>query len=288
MMLLGEKGMGEMTCQNTGQEALEYYPCRYDGSRVLFRGPRRRLDGSYVAFLGSTETYGRFVERPFPALLERRLSMESANFGLLNAGLDLYLNQPGIVQLAERAQAKVVQVMGAQNMSNRYYSVHPRRNDRFLRASPQLEALFPEVDFTEFHFNRHLLSHLEALSPERFAVVVTELKMAWVARMKHLLTLLRGRVVLLWFARKKPPFGKAMASAGDPLFVDRDMIETLRPRVSAIVEVVESDDAAAEGTAGMVFSDYDTCAAEECLGVRAHEEAADALEPVLLPFAKTS
>ena len=70
--------------------------------------------------------------------------------------------------------------------------MHPRRNDRFLRASERLQSLYPEVDFTEFHFNRHLLGRLQELSEERFAEIAGELRQAWLARMKHLLTLLRG------------------------------------------------------------------------------------------------
>ncbi len=54
-----------MTYMKLGQAALDYYPCRYGASKLLFRGPRRRLQGDYVAFLGGTETYGKFIETPF-------------------------------------------------------------------------------------------------------------------------------------------------------------------------------------------------------------------------------
>ncbi len=55
----------------------------------------------------------------------------------------------------------VIQVMGAHNMSNRFYAVHPRRNDRFLRASLGCcKTIYPEVDFTEFNFTRHMLTAL--------------------------------------------------------------------------------------------------------------------------------
>lgn len=262
-------GLGDMSYHNAGRGSLEYYPCRYDGSRMLFRGPRRQLTDRYIAFLGSTETYGRFIETPFATRVERCLNVACANFGAVNAGLDLYLNEPAIMNLAEKADFKVVQVMGAQNMSNRYYSVHPRRNDRFLRAGERLEALYPEVDFTEFHFNRHLLTQLEALSPERFEAITEELKQAWVARMKNLLAQLRGRVVLLGFARALPLPRSAKVLAGDPLFVDREMIEALRPLVSHGLEVTPSDEAALEGTQGLIYADYDTCAAQESLGARA-------------------
>lgn len=273
-----------MSVLGGAKDALEYFPCRYGQSRVLFRGPRRLLDGDYVAFLGGTETYGRFVREPFPALLERRLSVACANFGVINAGVDLYLNDPAVMDLAANATAKVVQITGAQNLSNRFYSVHPRRNDRFLRASDRLEALYPEVDFTEFHFVRHMLGRLEELSAERFEAVVDELRQAWVARMKHMLTQIRGQVVLLWFADHRIPDRVSVAVRGDPLFLNRETVEAIRPRVSAVVELVASDRAQTDGTRGMVFNDYEACAAAELLGPRAHFEVAEALEDVLMPL----
>ncbi|CUH78965.1 DUF6473 family protein [Tropicibacter naphthalenivorans] len=273
-----------MSVHGGGHGALEYYPCRYGGSRILFRGPRRQLDQKYIAFLGSTETYGRFIERPYPGLVEKRLSMACVNFGVVNAGVDLYLNDPSVLSLVVGAEAKVVQLMGAQNMSNRYYSVHPRRNDRFLKASERLENLYPEVDFTEFHFVRHMLGQLHDISAERFSEVVTELRQAWVARMKNILTQIRGKVVLLWFADHPVPIEGSIPTASDPLFVTRDMVETLRPRVTATVEVVPSEAALSAGTSGMVYSDFEACAAAEVMGPLAHLEVARALEDILAPL----
>ena len=273
-----------MTCHSGGAGTLEYFPCRYGGSRVLFRGPRKLLRGDYVAFLGGTETYGRFVERPFPALLEQRFGVECANFGVVNAGVDLYLNDPAVMGLAASAKVKVVQVMGAQNMSNRFYQVHPRRNDRFLRASDKLEALFPEVDFTEFHFNRHMLGRLAEVSEDRYAQILAELRTAWIARMKHVLTLLRGPVALLWFAEHPVPEDGTVGLTGDPLFLTRPMLEALRPRVAALVEVTPSAEARLMATDGMIFNEFEACAAVGQPGPRAHEEACDQLEPVLAPL----
>ncbi|MFZ7091730.1 DUF6473 family protein [Primorskyibacter sp. 2E233] len=273
-----------MTCHSGGPGALEYYPCRYGNSRVLFRGPQSHMDGDYIAFLGGIETYGRFIAKPFPNLVGQILSVECVNFGLVNAGVDLYLNDPAVLDLAGGAVAKVIQVMGAQNMSNRYYMVHPRRNDRFLRASEKLEKLFPEVDFTEFHFNRHMLARLSEISEDRAAIVIEELRTAWVARMKHILTIIRGKVVLLWFADHPVSEGGVSPNARDPLFVTRSMIETLRPRVASVVEVVQSEDAALQGTLGMTFNDFEACAATELMGPMAHAEAADSLVEVLGPI----
>ena len=263
---------------------LDYYPCHYGESRTAFRGPKRRLKSDYVAFLGGTETYGRFVPAPFPALLEQGLGLECANFGAVNAGLDLYLNDPVVLDLATRARLRVMQITGAQNMSNRYYQVHPRRNDRFLRASERLTQLFPEVDFTEFHFTRHMLGHLAEVSRPLYDQVVSELRSAWVARMKHVLTVLRGPTVLLWFADQPPPEDDDTMLDNDPLFVTRAMLDALRPRVAGLVEYCPSDVIARDGTQGMVFDEYDLCAAERAPGPRAHAEAAEALMPAIGPL----
>ena len=146
-----------------GAAALDYSVCRYGSSKVQFRGPRCDLSGPYVACLGGTETFGKFVPDPFPALVQGRLGIPIANLGCVNAGLDVFLNEPAIADVAAGAKVTVLQILGVQNLSNRYYTVHPRRNDRFVHAAPGLKALYRDVDFTEFHFTRHLLGVLAHL-----------------------------------------------------------------------------------------------------------------------------
>ncbi len=68
-----------------------------------------------------------------------------------------------------------MQAVGLANLSNTFYSVHPRRNDRFLGATPRLRALYPEMDFTDFAFARHLLHSLSALASRRFSEVTAQL-----------------------------------------------------------------------------------------------------------------
>ncbi|MWD29067.1 hypothetical protein E0K89_016435 [Aquicoccus sp. SCR17] len=268
-----------------GDRALNYFPCRYGGSRLLFRGPRRDLSGAYLAFLGGTETYGKFLPRPYPAVVEQALGLPCVNLGGVNAGVDLYLRDPALQALASGAVATVVQLTGAQNLSNRFYSVHPRRNDRFLRSAGPLHELYPEVDFTRFHFTRHMLAALRDTSDDRFALVQEELRTAWLARMRQLIAQIAGPVVLLWFADHSPPDPGAPEEAADPLFVTRPMVEAVRDEAAHCLEVVITDRARAAGTQGMVFAVDEELAASELPGALAHEEAADALAPLLRDIA---
>lgn len=266
-------------------DGLNYEPCRYGLSRIFFRGPKRRLDEPYLAFVGGTETFGKFIEQPLPTLTEKGLRRPCVNFGCVNGGIDAFVNDPTIMDICRDADLNVVQIMGAQNLSNRFYAVHPRRNDRFVRASSILQALYGEVDFSAYTFNRHLLNALHEMSVDRFELVVGELKQAWTARMRSMLERIGKRTVLLWFSReplsnvawyeRDDPIGV------DPLFVTEDMVLGLEDLVMDLVVVKPTENALAEGTYGMRFPPMQARAAADMLSIGAHREAAAVLVPRL-------
>lgn len=267
-----------MSYDAPGPGGLDYAPYRFRGSRMLFRGPDRRIDGAFVACLGGTETYGKYVAAPWPARLEAAAGLPCLNLGSVNAGVDSFLNEPAVLEAAREARLVVVQATGAQNLSNRFYDVHPRRNDRFLGPRPLMRRLFPETDFTEFHFTRHMTGALAQRAPAAFARLRAGLRTTWVARMTTLIERLGVPVALLWLGRTAPPTTAGAALAPEPLFVDRAMIDALRPRLAAVVEVA----AAAKGeTGGMIFPPLEAPAAAELPGPAAHAAAAEGLLPVL-------
>ena len=264
-----------MIYEDIGQSALDYFPCRYGQSKLLFRGPRRRLQGEYSVFLGGIETYGKFVATPFPVQVEHETGLKSVNLGCVNAGVDAYLTDKSLVDICSNAKVTVIQMMGAQNMSNRFYAVHPRRNDRFLRPSNLLQTIFREVDFADVNFTRHLLVKLAEQAPGKFAMVEQELKDAWVGRMLTLIRQIDGPVVLLWLADHAPGENPGLSEGNaEPLFVEQDMIEKLRPSVNDVVEIVASADEIAQGMDELVYAPMEQAAAEELLGPVVHRRAA--------------
>lgn len=250
---------------------------------MLFRGPRKRLDLPYLAFIGGTETYGKFIEKPFPNLVEKAMRQTCVNFGCVNGGIDAFVNDPTVMGICAEADLTVVQVMGANYLSNRFYSVHPRRNDRFLRASTVLQAIYPDVDFSEFSFTRHMLGALHAKSIERFDTVVNELREAWMARMRNMLGQIGNRVILLWFSEDLMTDEHWSDRPGqlqvDPLFITAAMIDELRPLVKDVVVANPTERAVSQGARGMFFPTSQAKAASEMLGVDCHIEASAALIP---------
>ncbi|MEL7257377.1 MAG: DUF6473 family protein, partial [Pseudomonadota bacterium] len=81
--------------------------CQYPGSKLTFRGPARSLQQDFIACLGGTETFGRFVSYPYPQLLENSLGTQCVNLGWPNAGIDVLVHDKVLHDVAQRAQLVV-------------------------------------------------------------------------------------------------------------------------------------------------------------------------------------
>lgn len=257
--------------------------CRYGASKLAFRGPKRSLTNEYVAFLGGTETYGKFVARPFAQGIEAATGVACVNLGQPNAGIDVMLGDPGLVRIASGAAAAVVQVPCAANLSNPFYKVHSRRNDRFLRAEAPLRALFPEVDFTEFSFTRHMLMHLHTVSAERFDDVRQGLKQAWSDGMWRLIAEIRAPVILLWCSdRDLDRDDDRVEARCEPVLVGREMVVGLQRHAVAFVDAGRvARDGQGVGFHPPYAAGRERDAPRDLPGQAAHDAVAEALIPVL-------
>lgn len=258
---------------------IDYEYCSYTGCALQFRGPQVDLSRPFMAVLGSSEMHGRFVPEPIPDLLGSALGAPVANFAVHNAGLDAFTEENSIIEFLLNAPVVVLQVMGAQNMSNRFYTVHPRRNDRFLRHSRAMQRLFKDVDFSDFVFTRHMMQVLSAQGEVCFGELLVEMEKAWIARMERVLDRIPGKVVLVSIQNSQ-----SSDLGPEPLYVSEMMIDAIRDRV---VEHVECDITTCLSEAQleeMVFAPEERDAAFYSLPPLAHEVVARALVPVLKPL----
>ena len=271
-----------MSFEKRGPMPLTYEPVSYPGSVLRFRGPASAMEAPYILCLGGSETFGRFIHAPYATQLAEKLPHTVVNMGVMNAGLDVLMHDPAIIGATRNAAAVVLQITGAQNISNRLYGVHPRRNDRFVKTTAMLRTIYRDVDFTEFHFTRHLLSHLQGLSAERFGIVIAELRVAWMARMRSLLCEIDVPVHLLWLARHHPEDPLQTGTLGpDPLFITPDMLAEVRAMAASLSIISPSDTQMAQSTRGMFFAAREEAAARDLPGPDLHDRAATALLPLL-------
>ena len=268
-----------MSIEQRTRVGLSYDHCRYGTSKMTFRGPYRMPQAIDVAVLGGTETFGKYVPRPFPMLLELECGRPVANLGAPNAGVDSFLHDPAVEEVAQRARVAVVQIMGAHALSNAFYRVHRRRNDRFIAPSRALQRLYPEVDFSGCTFVRHMLGELHRICRDRFVLIEEELRQCWLAAMANLIDRLAMPTVLLWVSDRHPaPRDDCHFDphATDPLLVSSDMIEVIGKRAIDCIEAIRPASGETDLRA-MVFPPLERQAAAVLPGPLAHAEIANRL-----------
>lgn len=274
-----------MSYETPGAGALDYFPCRYGGSRLLLRGPWRAPERGYVVAMGGSVTYGRFVAEPWPELLEAATGRMVLNLGVCHAGPDAYIHDRPLLDLARGATLRLLQLPGAINLANPLYTVHPRRNDRFIAASAQLRRLYPDIDFMDFAFTRHMIGALAHRDPRRFAEVARILADSWLDRMGTLLQALAGPTVLLRYAAHPAPRpGSPVHLAPEgPVLVDARMIQVLRAHAAGFAEVLVADFAGP--LTGKVYAPLEQLAAGQLPGPAEHAAIAHALLPHVVRLA---
>jgi hypothetical protein len=142
--------------------------------------------------------------------------------------------------------------------------------------------LYPKVDFTEFHFTRHLLLALQHQSPEGFQILATELRQVWITHMRRLLTHIPCPKLLVWISETAPA---AVRDANDlfanPMLIDSDMIATIAPFATRVVQAIPTPEARVMGLEGMDFAPHDLPSAAAAFGPYAHREICDTLLPFI-------
>lgn len=264
---------------------------RFGRARQIYRGPRPDLDQPYVAAIGGSETFGKFVRCPWPQFLEARLDFPVANFGTPGGGPSFFLKDPALLEALSKARACIVQVMPAWATSNRLFTVRKRRNERLNTVSDMLKALYAEIDVAAFRYTHNLLHRLYMADPQKFRVVDLELRAAWTARMRDLAEQIETRKVLFWFSERRPEDDGGPNASPEklvsPAFVNRAMIEAIRPHFDAVVEYVAPPglargpgDGIEEGPAGAQRG------ARSAASQAMHEEGAASLEATVRALAR--
>lgn len=259
-------------------QTLDYKLYRFGQMQQVFRGPPPDLGACYVAFLGGSGTFGRFAAQPYAEIAGRQARTPIANFGAEGAGPGFFLSDPEVLSIASNARVCVVQVMAASAITNRMFSVRPRRNGRLHAVSDLLAGIYPEIDFARFAYVHAMLRQLSRIADDRFRLVVNEMRNAWIARTHTLLASIQTKTLLFWFSRRAPDDEGADPFDGhhDPNFVDGAMIDSVLAGAESYIECVASDDGPRIGDRPAALSIDDQ---RDLPTAAMHQAAADLLVP---------
>lgn len=220
-------------------EGLEGYPVR---------GPRTVFDRSdrYVAYVGAAQTFGRFVQHPYPELVAARIGVPSLNMGRSGAGPIWYRETAEAMEWLDAAEAVVVQVMSGRSVPNSMMDMPYAGAAMVFREGGPPDPSFWTGRGTMVEGMRAgnaydwvIKNHDEATVRR----ITAESRANWVDAMTGLLDDLRPRTVLLWFSHRPPDYREGYGSVarlfgGFPQLVNREMVEAVCTRADEYVEVI--------------------------------------------------
>jgi hypothetical protein len=90
-----------MSFETRNAFAPDHPTVNYPGSSLRFRAPAGDPTQPHVLCLGGTETFGRFVDNPYPGCWPM-IAMPVINMGVAGGGLDVLLNDTAIAEAGNR------------------------------------------------------------------------------------------------------------------------------------------------------------------------------------------
>jgi hypothetical protein len=203
------------------------------GLPLRLRGPDpgELVPGAYIACVGAAQTFGRFCQQPFPALLSKDLEIPTLNLGFGGAGPQHFPRHPELIRLINGSALAVVQVMAARNEDNSLFESGGLGALRDRSAGDWMRA--------EAAYGRLLASGDQALVTS----IVDETRETWIASYEKLLSLIQVPTVLLWLSVREPGYVPKYDSVpglfGEfPQLVNAEMVERVASHCDAYVECV--------------------------------------------------
>jgi MoaA/NifB/PqqE/SkfB family radical SAM enzyme len=199
-----------------------------------FRGPSPggKIPKDFVSCIGAAQTFGRFVEHPYPALLQQKIAeLPVLNLGLPGAGPAAYLLSPSIIELVNNGNSAIIQIFSGRSASNRHFKSSGFSNGKRISDGADISALNA---FIEIYQNYTL---------DQIKDIVEETTVNWLADFKVLLEQIRVPKILLWFSVKAPPQTHNLESRESllgsfPHLVTQELLTDLTPYAQKYVEVI--------------------------------------------------
>jgi len=218
--------------QKRDEEVVDYQLYRFKGLRPL-RGPKpeEMPKGGYFCCIGAAQTFGRYCQEPYPALLGKKLNLPHRNFGIAGAGPSFFTRREPIVQYVNDGAFAIVQIMSARSVSNHLFKSEgvellERRTDGVSQGAKLMyDELIAAGDYRTI--NR----------------VIHETRMNWVDDYINLLESIRVPKILLWISVRKPSYQSKFNNGANflgqyPQLVNQEMVDLIKPFAEHYVESV--------------------------------------------------
>jgi hypothetical protein len=222
--------------QKADHEIVDYGCQPLENIPYLVRGPLPpSLDkGRFIVCAGAAQTFGRYVEKPYPSLLQERLAVPVLNLSRGGVGAVQYrcLSESYLPYL-NRAKFVVVQVVTGRNEPNSLFDLARGGPYHLVRRSDGKpgEARFLYTDLLASG-NRKLIER-----------VLEETRLSWIDNFTFFLKQIRVPKILFWFSKREPRYEVSFKNVDKffgkyPQLVTDKWVAPLLPHVDEYVKCI--------------------------------------------------
>lgn len=164
---------------------------------LRIRGPRpvSLEKEEYFVCLGAAQTFGRFCQRPFPTVLQERLSLPVLNVSHGGAGPSFFACAGArLFEYLNNARFVVIQVMSGRSESNSLFE--SRGVGHYTRRS----------DGAQMGCDEAFADLLRTAPRAVIARIVDETRQNWLASYRAILAKITVPTILFWFSSRKPKY----------------------------------------------------------------------------------
>ena len=199
---------------------------------ISFRGPAVDLSQPYVSFLGAAQTFGPYVEKPFPYLLQEKSKINSLNLGVGGASAAWYQHRkwfnhpkpPKLLNIINKSELCVLQIM-----------------------SPKTTLI--ELDQNLTTIDASTSEYWKNVSPKKFYDKLKKAKEIWIEDYINLIDNIKVPVYLFDFSYRDFNFSEDLegfqnkegrfidkVSGKFPQYVDHNMINAIKDKATGYYE----------------------------------------------------
>ncbi len=261
--------------QERDYEVVDYQLYQLPGTDLKFRGPEPcPTDGQYISCLGAAQTFGCFVDQPYPELLRQRLEVETLNLGYGGAGPRFYNRHPELIEIINRGRMAVVQVMSGRSEDNSRFESRGLELLTRRRDGKQMSADAAWRSVLEMRYAWKKVPIFQTLARKACQTwgtidakrLLRETRANWIYNYEQLLNSIKVPTVLFWFSKRSPDFQDSFGDLHQlmgvyPQLVTRTMVESIATYADDFVDCTTQ-----RGSPQKLLSRFDGSAVEIDLG----------------------
>lgn len=222
--------------QAEDEAAIDYQLWKLPGLEFELRGPRHaNLPDRYFVAIGAAQTFGRFTPRPYSQIVAERLGLPGLNLGFSGAGPSFFSRRPELLDVINRAEFAIVQLLSGRSVSNSRFAV--QINQGLVRPRGAGEDVAPV--FAEDAYRRLLREE----TVEEIARLRAEIRAVYIAETRALLAKITVPQILMYWSVRAPDYQEGIGNIGAywgdfPHFVNSAVISAISGYADRYVEVV--------------------------------------------------